>query len=121
MDYDKFTGEYKMFQEWNSEDMIDEMYVDFKNENKAPDSIIFGRKPKTPADDRVNSPSHYTAGRTEAIDVIEDSIKDAVSVESGFLHAQVLKYLLRLWLKDNPVEDAKKARWYLNRLIDKLS
>lgn len=120
MDYDKFTGEYKMFQEWNSDDMFDEMYIDFKNKPQVPDCVVFG-KPKTPVDDRVNSPSHYTAGRTEAIDVIEDAIKDAVSVESGMLQAQVLKYLLRLWLKDNPVEDAKKARWYLNRLIDKLS
>ena len=36
------------------------------------------------------------------------------------LLAQALKYLLRLWLKDNPEEDAKKARWYLNRLITSL-
>ena len=71
--------------------------------------------------DRVNSPSHYTRGRTEAIDVIEDSIKDAPSPIEGMLQAQVLKYVLRLWLKDNPQEDAEKARWYLNRLIDKLS
>jgi hypothetical protein len=27
---------------------------------------------------------------------------------------------LRLWLKDSPVEDAKKAEWYLKRLIDQL-
>ena len=27
----------------------------------------------------------------------------------GMLQGQVLKYLLRLWLKDNPLEDAKKA------------
>lgn len=121
MDYDKFSGEYKKFQDWYSDEIFDEMYIDFKNKKpEVPDCVVFG-KPKTPVDDRVNSPSHYTAGRTEAIDVIEDSIKDAVSVESGFLQAQVLKYLLRLWLKDNPVEDAKKARWYLNRLIDKLS
>jgi hypothetical protein len=71
-------------------------------------------------DDRVNSPSHYTGGRVEAIDVIEDAIKDAPNPTVGMLQAQVLKYLLRLWLKDNPVEDAKKARWYLDRLITKL-
>ena len=70
-------------------------------------------------DDRVNSPSHYTGGRVEAIDVIEDAIKDAPNPTAGMLQAQVLKYLLRLWLKDNPAEDAKKARWYLDRLIIK--
>ena len=71
-------------------------------------------------DDRVNSPSHYTNGSQEAIDIIEDAISDAPSNKQGFLQAQVLKYLLRLWLKDNPKEDAEKARWYLNRLIDSL-
>ena len=71
-------------------------------------------------DDRVNSPSHYTSGKTEVIDIIEDAVKDAPKVRWGLLQGQVLKYILRLWLKDNPLEDAKKAMWYLNRLIDKL-
>ena len=70
--------------------------------------------------DEVNSPAHYTRGKTEAIDVIEDAIQDAPSPTEGLLQAQVLKYVLRLWLKGNPLQDAKKARWYLNRLIDKL-
>ena len=72
-------------------------------------------------DDRVNSPSHYTAGSQEAIVTIEEAIEHAPSVKAGMLQAQVLKYLLRLWLKDNPLEDAKKAQWYLNRLIDSLN
>ena len=70
--------------------------------------------------DEVNSPAHYTRGKTEAIDVIEDAIQDAPSPVEGLLQAQVLKYVLRLWLKGNPLKDAQKARWYLNRLIDKL-
>ena len=72
-------------------------------------------------DDRVNSPSHYTAGSQEAIVTIEEAIEHAPSVKAGMLQGQVLKYLLRLWLKDNPLEDAKKAQWYLNRLIDSLN
>ena len=72
-------------------------------------------------EDRVNSPSHYTAGSQEAIVTIEEAIEHAPSVKSGMLQAQVLKYLLRLWLKDNPLEDAKKAQWYLNRLVDSLN
>ena len=70
--------------------------------------------------DNVNSPSHYTNGSQEAIDTIEDAIESAPSVKAGMLQGQVLKYLLRVWLKDNPLEDLKKARWYLNRLIDSL-
>ena len=68
--------------------------------------------------DAVNSPAHYTRGTQEAIDIIEEAIQDAPDVKSGMLQAQALKYLLRLWLKDDPRQDAEKARWYLNRLID---
>ena len=74
-------------------------------------------EPKT---DRVNSPSHYTNGSQEAIVTIEEAIEQAPSVKAGMLQAQVLKYLLRVWLKDNPLEDLKKAQWYLTRLIDSL-
>ncbi len=73
-----------------------------------------------PFGDMVNSPRHYTSGRFEAIDVIEDAIEEAPSVKLGMLQAQVLKYLLRLWHKIDAKEDAEKARWYLNRLIDSL-
>ena len=72
-------------------------------------------------DDRVNSPSHYTSGRVEVIEVIEDAVKDAPTPGKAVLQAQVIKYIMRMWLKDNPVEDAKKAEWYLKRLIDSLN
>lgn len=68
----------------------------------------------------VDNPYHYTRGRVEAIDVIEDAIKEAPNPMAGFLQGQVLKYMLRLWHKIDSVEDAKKAQWYLNRLIDSL-
>ena len=71
-------------------------------------------------EDRVNHPSHYTRGRLEAIDVIEDAIIDAPTPAQGMLQAQALKYLLRLWLKSNAPQDAKKAQWYLTRLINHL-
>ena len=70
--------------------------------------------------DRVNSPAHYTQGSQEAIVTIEEAIDGAPSIQAGMLQAQILKYLLRVWYKDNPLEDLKKARWYLDRLISKL-
>ena len=100
MDYDKFKHEYISFADWNDNYMKE-------------DTISSG-------DDRVNHPSHYTAGKVEAIEIIEDTVEHAPSRVAAVLHSQVLKYLLRLWLKDNPLEDAKKARWYLDRLISKL-
>ena len=72
------------------------------------------------SDDRVNSPSHYTRGTQEAIDIIEEAIDAAPTNKAAMLQAQVLKYMLRLWHKDNPSEDARKAQWYLNRLVDSL-
>ena len=70
--------------------------------------------------DLVNQPSHYTSGKFEVIDVIEDAIQHAPDPTEGYLQGQTLKYLLRMWNKGNSSEDAKKARWYLNRLIQKL-
>ena len=53
--------------------------------------------------------------------MIEDAIEAAPSSKQAFLQAQVLKYLLRLWYKSNSKEDAEKAQWYLNRLVDSLN
>ncbi|WP_291810939.1 DUF3310 domain-containing protein [Limnobacter sp.] len=67
--------------------------------------------------DLVNSPAHYTQGRYEAIDVIEDAISCAPDAVVGNCQGHVLRYVLRLWDKGDPVLNAKKARWYLDRLI----
>ena len=71
--------------------------------------------------DMVDHPAHYTSGRAEAIDVIEDAMLNAPTAFDGFLQGQVLKYMLRLWHKIDAKEDAEKARWYLNKLIDSLN
>ena len=70
--------------------------------------------------DPVNHPKHYTAGRFEAIDVIEDAVQHAPDPIVGALQWQALKYLLRMWGKGNPAQDAAKAQWYLTRLLAKL-
>jgi len=92
-------------------------WADFARSN----GVDFDFNPDAPDEDMVNSPAHYTKGRYEAIDVIEDAIEEAPSVKTGMLQAQALKYLLRLWHKIDAKEDAEKARWYLNRLIDSLN
>jgi hypothetical protein len=68
-----------------------------------------------PTSDPVN-PSHYKQGPAETIDIIESAIAKAPNNKAAGLHWQVLKYALRCWLK-NGIEDLKKARWYLDRLI----
>ena len=70
--------------------------------------------------DPVNHPPHYTAGPVESIDVIEQTVSFAPQPVLGGLQWQILKYLLRLWHKGDPLQDARKARWYLDLLITKL-
>ena len=65
--------------------------------------------------DPVNRPSHYTAGGIECIDAIAASMTP--TEYAGFLKGQVLKYVWRYRLKGKPAEDLKKARYYLDRLI----
>lgn len=67
--------------------------------------------------DPINHPPHYNAGPIESINIIEQTVAHAPSPVLGGLQWQVLKYLLRLWHKDSALEDARKARWYLERLI----
>jgi hypothetical protein len=70
--------------------------------------------------DLVNSPPHYRYGRFEVIEILEEAVALAPDPVKGSLQYQVLKYLLRIWGKDNPLQDAKKAQWYLQRLIGNL-
>lgn len=71
--------------------------------------------------DSVDHPAHYTAGKTEVIEVLEDWVQHAPNSRVGALQWQCLKYLSRMWLKHDPLEDAMKCRWYLNRLINTLA
>ena len=65
--------------------------------------------------DSVNHPSHYTSGKIEVIDFIEDQHLD-------FHLGNCVKYISRAGKKDPAkiIEDLEKARWYLNRKIEKL-
>ena len=61
--------------------------------------------------DKINHPSHYTAGRKyEPIDVIDDW-------ELGFNLGNAVKYLSRAGRKEDALEDLKKAAWYIDREI----
>lgn len=66
-------------------------------------------------DDKVNHPNHYTQGKVECIDAIE-----AATVHKNGLDAvctaNIIKYIWRCEHK-NGLEDLKKARWYLEKMI----
>ena len=70
----------------------------------------------TKAYDPVNSPSHYTSGKIEVIDFIDDK-------ELGFCLGNAIKYIARAGKKDptKTIEDLHKAKWYINHYIQLLS
>ena len=78
-------------------------------------SILFGNKDDSPAEDPVNRPSHYTDGKIEVIDYIEDK-------KLGFCLGNAIKYISRAGKKnpDKEIEDLKKAKWYIERRIKEL-
>ena len=71
--------------------------------------------PPYKVNDSVNSPSHYTDGKIEVIDYIEDK-------KLGFCLGNAIKYISRAGKKDKDkeAEDINKAIWYLNRYLKQL-
>lgn len=67
-------------------------------------------------DDPVNSPKHYRQGGIECIDVIEAARGREGCIQ--FCLGNTIKYLFRDQYKGRPLEDLKKAQWYLNYAID---
>ena len=68
-----------------------------------------------PKHDPVNHPDHYTRGGIECIDAIQAVVTDLPGKEA-WLVGQIIKYVWRYRWK-NGAEDLKKARFYLDRLI----
>lgn len=66
---------------------------------------------KVVEEDVINHPSHYTRGKIEVIDFIEDQ-------QLPYHLGNVIKYIARAGHKGDKLEDLKKARWYLDRYIN---
>lgn len=68
-----------------------------------------------PPEDAVNHPLHYTSGKIETIDFIEDQ-------GLNFHRGNAVKYIVRAGKKDpeKEIEDLKKAVWYINREIARI-
>jgi hypothetical protein len=79
---------------------------------------VFVTPPLPTQADTVNSPPHYTQGTIEAIDYLNDNMPFEAFL--GGLEWNVKKYLHRWRYKGSPVNDLKKARWYLDKLIQTL-
>lgn len=76
--------------------------------------------------DLINHPPHYNAGPIESIDAIESMLTNSpLTHYQAFLQATIKQYIWRVGRKTGEgvtaLQDAKKAKWYLDRLIDSLT
>ena len=79
-------------------------------------SILKKQKKKV---DPVDQPDHYNKGAIEAIEAIKASMPEQEF--KGYLKGNALKYLWRYDYKGKPVEDLRKCRWYIERLIKEMN
>ena len=63
-------------------------------------------------EEQINHPSHYVKG-IEPIEIIE-------SWDLNFSLGNAIKYILRSPYKGKQIEDLEKARWYIDREINRL-
>ena len=100
----KFSGEDSCdFDEW-SDDKLAIAYEKVKMDGGSPDM--------------VNHPKHYTQGGIECIECIKAAVTNKVGIEAVCV-ANVIKYLFR-YEEKNGIEDVRKAKWYIERLLKEL-
>lgn len=63
--------------------------------------------------DMVNHPPHYTS-HPSGVETI------TITEHMGFCLGNAVKYIMRADYKGNKLEDLKKARWYIDREIDRI-
>ena len=90
-----------------------ETLADLVREQQARD---YAARYEPPVKDVVNHPPHYNKGKVECIDAIESAVSDLHGIEA-VCTANAIKYLYR-WKAKDGLESLKKARWYLDKLID---
>lgn len=71
-----------------------------------------------PKDDNVNHPHRYTKGEVECITAIDSAVVGKPP-DQVVCVANIIKYLWRYEEKE-PLRSLLSARWYLDRLIDKV-
>lgn len=69
-------------------------------------------------DPMVHHPKHYTKGDIECIDAMASVVTGLEGMEAVHT-ANVIKYMWR-WKDKNGLQDLEKAKWYLDKLIEKV-
>jgi hypothetical protein len=118
-DTSEFTDQYACIFHKMSDDMLNKCYNWYKELNPAACENTEAKCcDKEPNSDMVNHPSHYTQGGIECIDALKAATVSKTGIEA-VCTANAIKYLWR-YEEKNGIEDVKKARWYIDRLIKEL-
>lgn len=116
---DVFTDEVGCVFDEMSDDMLNKCYNWYKELDPAArenaESECCNKESNV---DMVNHPSHYTQGGIECIDALKAATVSKTGIEA-VCTANAIKYLWR-YEEKNGIEDVKKARWYIDRLIKEL-
>ena len=116
---DKYTDDYGCVFDDMDDEMLDKCYGWCKEIGPAPCENAEAKCCEVESDaDMVNHPSHYTQGDIECIDALKAATVSKTGIEA-VCTANAIKYLWR-YEEKNGIEDVKKARWYIDRLIEEL-
>lgn len=104
---------------WPSDSSLDNCNtLDERDVNDTSNIEIIAQREPVVTNDNINHPLRYTKGDIECIDAIKAATVGKTGIEAVCV-ANVVKYLWR-YEEKNGLEDVKKARWYLERLINEL-
>ena len=87
--------------------------VPFDDNELTDDEYLKADGVPTAENDPVNHPSHYTQGKVECIDAMEQAL--GTEVVKGYCLGACFKYLWRRKLKGNEEQDIRKSLWYFDK------
>ena len=116
---DEFTDSYSCAFDEMDDKKLDKIYNWYKELNPAScenaENECYSKESTV---DMVNHPAHYNQGGIECIDALKAATVSKTGIEA-VCTANAIKYLWR-YEEKNGIEDVKKARWYIDRLIKEL-
>ena len=104
------------FNKWSDDKLAIAYDHIYKNSEARLDGGHLKESGETP--DMVNHPQHYTQGGIECIDALKAATVGKRGIEAVCV-ANVIKYLWR-YEEKNGIEDIRKAKFYIERLLKEL-
>jgi hypothetical protein len=98
---------------WADESCVGEEWKEVFEEKVEPFNLTYS--PNYDENVHIN-PRHYNRGKVECIDAVESAVVGKVGIEATCV-SNIIKYLWRYEDK-NGIIDVKKAKWYMDKLIN---